>query len=260
MDGERRGDILLYTCLWAWGWAFQPLQYWHRGLSVPWRRFSSITGLYSLDANALPWLWWSKTSVVLFLHLSVSSAVSDSLRPHGPQPARLLCPWDFPWKWVAISSSRGIFLIWGSNPHLLHLLHWQWILYHCVTWENPQMHPVQFSSVAQLRPTLCDPMNQSTPGLPVHHQLPEFTQTHVHWVGDAIQPSHPLSSPSPPAPNPSQHQGIFQWVNSSYEVAKVLEFQMHPDIAKYPSRGRSDGKINPRLRHFGQGIKRRYNL
>ena len=68
-------------------------------------------------------------------------------------------------------------------------------------------------------------MNHSTPGLPVHHQLPEFTQTHVHHVGDTIQPSHPLSSPSPPAPNPSQLQGLFQWVNSSHEVAKVLEFQ-----------------------------------
>ena len=83
----------------------------------------------------------------------------------------------------------------------------------------------QFSSVPQSCPTLCDPMNRSTPGLPVHHQLPEFTQTHVHWVGDAIQPSYPLSSPSPPAPNSSQHQSLFQWVNSSHEVAKVLEFQ-----------------------------------
>ena len=69
-------------------------------------------------------------------------------------------------------------------------------------------------------------MNRSTPGLPVHHQLPEFTQTHVHWVSDAIQPSHPLLSPSPPAPNPSQHQSLFQWVNSSHEVAQVLEFQL----------------------------------
>ena len=84
----------------------------------------------------------------------------------------------------------------------------------------------QFSSVAHLCPTLCDPMNCSTPGLPVHHQCPEFTQTHVRWVGDAIQPSHPLLSPSPPAPNPSQHQSLFQWVNSSHEVAKVLEFQL----------------------------------
>ena len=80
------------------------------------------------------------------------------------------------------------------------------------------MYP-QFSLVAQSCPPLCDPMNHSTPGLPVHHQLPESTQTHVHWVSDAIQPSHPLSSPSPPAPNPSQHQGLFQWVNSSHEVA-----------------------------------------
>ena len=69
---------------------------------------------------------------------------------------------------------------------------------------------VQFSSVAQLCPTLCDPMNHSMPGLPVHHQLPEFTQTHIHRVGDAIQLSHPLSSPFPPAPNPSQHQSFFQ--------------------------------------------------
>ena len=68
----------------------------------------------------------------------------------------------------------------------------------------------QIRSVAQSCPTLCDPMNRSTPGLPVHHQLPEFTQTHVHRVSDAIQPSHPLSSPSPPAPNPSQHQSLFQ--------------------------------------------------
>ena len=85
--------------------------------------------------------------------------------------------------------------------------------------------PEAQSSVTQSCPTLCHPMNRSMPGLPVHHKLPEFTQTRVHRVGDAIQLSHPLSSPSPPAPNPSQHQGLFQWVNSSHEVAKVLEFQ-----------------------------------
>ena len=84
----------------------------------------------------------------------------------------------------------------------------------------------QFSSVTQSCPTLCDPMNHSMPGLPVHHQLPEFTQTHAHQVSDAIQPSHPLSSPSLPASNPSQHQGLFQWVSSSHQVAKVLEFQL----------------------------------
>ena len=86
---------------------------------------------------------------------------------------------------------------------------------------------VQFSSVTQSCPTLCDPMNHSTPGLPAHYQLPEFTQTHVHQVSDAIQPSHPLSSPSPPAYNPSQHQSLFQWVNSLHEVPKVLEFQLY---------------------------------
>ena len=83
-----------------------------------------------------------------------------------------------------------------------------------------------FSSVAQSSLTFCDPINRSTPGLPVHHQLLESTQTRVHRVGDAIQPSHPLSSPSPPALNLSQHQGLFQWVSSLHEVAKVLEFQL----------------------------------
>ena len=81
-----------------------------------------------------------------------------------------------------------------------------------------------FSLVAQSCLTLCDPMNHSTPGLLVHHQLLEFTQTHVHWVSDAIQPSHPLSSPSHPAFNLSQHHGLFKWISSSHQVAKVLEF------------------------------------
>ena len=82
----------------------------------------------------------------------------------------------------------------------------------------------QFSLVALSCLTLCSPMNHSTPGLPVHHQLQESNQTHVHWVGDAIQSSHPLSSPSPPALNLSQHQGLFKWVSSSHQVAKLLEF------------------------------------
>ena len=84
---------------------------------------------------------------------------------------------------------------------------------------------VRFSSVAQSCPTLCDPMNRSMPGLPVYHQLPESTQTHVHWVAGAIQPSHLLSSPSSPALSLSQHQGLFQWVSSLHQVAKILEFQ-----------------------------------
>ena len=99
-----------------------------------------------------------------------------------------------------------------------------------------QFSSVQFNSVAQSSPTLGDPMNRSTWGLPVHHQLPEFIQTHVRWVSDAIQPSHPLSSPYPPAHSPSQNQGLFQWVNTSHEVAKVLEFQLQHQSFQRTSR------------------------
>ena len=109
-----------------------------------------------------------------------------------------------------------------------------------VSQKEKHQYSIQFSSATQSCPALCDPMNLSTPGLPVHHQLPEFMQTHVHRVGDAIQPSHPLSSPSPPAPNPSQHQRLFQLVNSSHEVAKVFEFQLiispskeHPGLISF---------------------------
>ena len=94
---------------------------------------------------------------------------------------------------------------------------------------------LQFNSVAQFCPALCDPMNRNTPGLPVHHKPPEFTQTHVHRFGNAIQPSHPLSSPSPPAFNLSQHQGLFQWGSSSHEVARVLELQLqHQSFQWFP--------------------------
>ena len=108
-----------------------------------------------------------------------------------------------------------------SGEGLWRILHWLFRLsprdntHHCYSHfiDQPNLasiSSVQFSSVTQSCLTLCDPMNRSTPGLPVHHQLPEFTQTHVHLVSDAIQPSHPLSSPSPPAPNPSQHLSLFQ--------------------------------------------------
>ena len=90
----------------------------------------------------------------------------------------------------------------------------------------PWYGTLYFSSVAQSCPTLCDPMDCSTPGFPIHHQLPEPIQTHVHCIGDAIQPSYPLLSPSPPAFNLSQYQGLFQWVSCSHQVAKVLEFQL----------------------------------
>ena len=99
-------------------------------------------------------------------------------------------------------------------------------------------------SVAQSCPTLCDPMNPSTSGLPVHHQLPGFTQTRVHRVSDAIQPSHPLSSPSPPALNPSKHQSLFQWVNSLHEVVKVLEFQLqHHSFQRNPRADLQNGLV-----------------
>ena len=94
----------------------------------------------------------------------------------------------------------------GLNPHLLQ--------------------SVQFSSVFQSCLTFCDPMDCSTPGLPVHHQPLEFTQTHVHWVGDTIQSSHPLSAPSPPVFNLSKNEGLFKWVSSSHQVAKVLKLQL----------------------------------
>ena len=109
---------------------------------------------------------------------------------------------------------------------------------------SPTPAITKFSSVAQSCPTLFDPMNRSTPGLPVHHQLPEFTQTHVHQASDAIQPSHPLSTPSPPAPNPSQYQSLFQWVNSLHEVAKVLEFQLsHHSFQRNPRADLQNGLV-----------------
>ena len=99
----------------------------------------------------------------------------------------------------------------------------------CQVYDNVCSHAkslVEFSSVTQWCPTFCDPMDYSMSGLPVHHQLPEYTQTHVHCVSDAIQPSHPLSSSSLPALNLSQHQGLFKWISSLHQVAKVLEFQL----------------------------------
>ena len=110
-----------------------------------------------------------------------------------------------------------------TNPWTPHLLKIQYKSSSLVFFLSLCHTAYQFSSVQSSRSVVSDslwPMNCSMPGLPVHHQLPEFIQTHVHRVGDAIHPSHPLSSPSPPAPNPSQHQSLFQWVNSSHEVAK----------------------------------------
>ena len=135
---------------------------------------------------------------------------------------------------LAVSYSLNMFhrLLTGSEQQVQQIF-FHWIYSLC---KNPIMnirpYPAivillhQFSYVAQLCPNLCDPMDCSTPGFSVHHQLPELAHTHVHWVGDAIQPSHPLSSPSPLAFNVSQHQGLFSGVSSSHQVAKVLKFQL----------------------------------
>ena len=119
--------------------------------------------------------------------------------------------------WISASLSYQHWAITSGEPQFL------WF-----SWYNHsvQFSSVQFSSVAQSCLTLCDPIDCSMPGFPVHHQLPELAQTHVHLVGDAIQPSHPLLAPSPHAFNLPQHQGLFQWVSSSHQVAKVLEFQL----------------------------------
>ena len=140
---------------------------------------------------------------------------------HGILQARIM-------EWVAMPFSRGSSQPrdWTRISHTGNLILYHWATRELSPYFQCLFSSVQFSSVTQSCPTLCDPMNRSMPGLPVHHHLPEFTQTHIHWVGDAIQPSHPLSSPFPPAPNPSQHQSLFQWVNSSHQVAKVLEFQL----------------------------------
>ena len=141
---------------------------------------------------------------------------SRSLLPHGKSQCGL---------WVCLQGLESA----GSHTAMILVVRSPVEAWRSHVLEAKQYLQDQFSSVssvAQSCPTHCDPMSHSTPGLPVHHQLPEFTQTYAHQVGDAIQPSHPLSSPSPPAPNPTQHQGLFQWVNSSHEVAKVLEFQL----------------------------------
>ena len=120
-----------------------------------------------------------------------------------------------------ILKSRDITL--PTKIHIVKAMVFPVVMYGCESWTIKKA--VHFSSVTQSCSTLCNPMNRNTSGLPVHHQLLESTQTHVHWVSDAIQPSHPLSSPSP-ALNLSQHQGLFKWVSSSYEMAKVLESQL----------------------------------
>ena len=135
--------------------------------------------------------------------------MSDSVRPHRWQPTRLPHPLDSSGKNTAVGC-------------------------HCLL---QCMKVKSESEVVQSCPTLCDPMNRSTPGLPVQHQLPEFTETHVHWDGDAIQPSHPLSSPSPPAPSPSQHQSLLpskNWLFGGLPwESSALDFTFHCRECKF---------------------------
>ena len=155
-------------------------------------------------------------------------------RPQGMKTAAAWLPW-LPW-WVCyilLSSGYQSFLAFNASlQSILIFLSTEIIIISDSFIFFFKLLPTfslntQFSSVqSQSCPTLWDPMNCSTPGFPVHHQLSEFTQNHVHWVSDAIQPSHPLSSPFPPALNLSQHLGLFKWVSSSHQMAKVLEFQL----------------------------------
>ena len=157
------------------------------------------------------------------------SVVSNSLWPHG-----LAHQAPLSMEFSRQEHGSGLpFPSPGSLPDQglnLGLLHCRQILYHLSqqgsSWKAIYICMCQFSSVVQSCLTLCNPMDCSTPGLPVHHQLLELAQTHVYWVSDATQPSHPLSSPSPPILNLSQHQGLFKWVSSSHQVSKVLAFHL----------------------------------
>ena len=176
---------------------------------------------------------WSSLSHVWFFATLWTAACKPGFSVHGILQARML-------EWVAMSSSRGSSQLRDRTLVSCIILQWHkgssplsppgkplFKKKNCIGVKHAVIYRQgQFSSLAQSCATLCDPMNRRMPGLSVHHELPESTQTHVHWVGDAIQPSYPMSSPSPPALNLSQHQGLFQWVSSSHQVAKVLEFQL----------------------------------
>ena len=156
---------------------------------------------------------FSKASISLYIQAVLGSSGWNSWSIVEKKAGAAL------WKW----KQRAVEFMWYKE-------HWLWNPrdmgsgldhYFLVMWLWASQSVQSLSHVQ-----LCDPMDCSTPGFPVHHQLPKLAQTHVHWVSDAIQPSHPLSSPSPPALNLSQLQGLFQWVSSSHQVAKVLEFQL----------------------------------
>ena len=148
--------------------------------------------------------------MIIFFHITSIDSVMPSSHLILCYPLLLLPP---------IPPSIRVF----SNESILHM---RWPKYWVQLFLIMQLFSSVSSLVAQSCLTLCDPMDCSTPGFHVHHQLPELTQTHVHWIGDAIQPSHPLSSPSPPTFNLPQHQAVFKWVGYLCQVAKGLEFQL----------------------------------
>jgi len=254
--------VIMYSCE-SWTikkaecWRIDALELWcwRRLLGIPWAARKSnqsilkeISPEYSLEGLML------KLKLQYFGHLMRRTDSFEKTLMLGKIEGRRRRKWQrmswmaslTQWTWVWASSGSWW---WTGKPGLLQSTGLQRVGHDWATelnWTpggavvknlpaNAGDTTVQFSSVAQSCPTLRDPMNCSTPGLPVHHQLPEFIQTHVHRVSDAIQPSHPLSAPSAPAPNPSQHQSLFQWVNSSHEVAKILEFQLqHHSLQRNP--------------------------
>ena len=191
------------------------------------KRFSVslITQFSSVQSLSRVWLFAAAAAKSLQLCPTLCDPI-DGRPPGSPVPGILQAR---PLEWVAISFSNA--RKWKVKVKSLSCVRPSATPWITAFQAAPSMGffpagVLEWGAIAFSGPTFCDPMNRSTPGLPVHHHLLEFTQTHVHRVGDAIQPSHPLSSPSPPAPNLSQHQGLFQWVNSSHEVAKTLEFQL----------------------------------
>ena len=152
---------------------------------------------------------------MIYIYIQFSSVIQSCLTLCSPMD------WSPPDSFV-YGNSSGLNTGGGCHALLQRIFPTQGLISSLLT--SPAL-AAQFNSVAQLCPTLCDPIDCSMPGFLVYHQIQELAQIHVHWVGDAIQPFHPLSSPSPPAFNLSQHQGLFQWVNSLHQVAKVLELQ-----------------------------------
>ena len=195
----------------------------------------SITNSWSLFRLMSIGLVMPSSHLILCHPILLSLSIFPSIRDFSNE-SFLRIRWLKYWRWsFSISPSSEYSRLIFFRINWLDLLEVQGTLkslsqHHSsnasILWCSAFFICFSFSSVAQSCPTLYNPMNRSTPGLSVLHQLPESTQTHVHWVGDVIQPSHPLSSPSPPALSLSQYQGLFKWVSSSHQVAKVLDFQL----------------------------------